>query len=277
MNTKRLKTNLLMALGLAVASPAMASVTWSGTADYKLAGDALGVDEDVVGSFDTYKFGNGVALIRQTGASSLVGYYQTMVVQHQDTVNFSAPGAPNLNTSGSLGTGTGYEITATATFTATFQDQGTRRFFDITGGSVALYFDTTPDYNFSTDTGFTNGSPLLWGTIAAGGGGSIDGIRGAGYNDLDLIFSGGLNGFDNAVFNPGNIGGGTANFTIKAASAAGGTSISSVFNNARTPTDGIFSASGELHLTAVPLPTAAWLFGSGLIGLVGTRVRKSAT
>lgn len=45
-------------------------------------------------------------------------------------------------------------------------------------------------------------------------------------------------------------------------------------------TDGAAYLGGNFQLTAVPLPTAAWLFGSGLIGLgsfVGTRLRKRHT
>lgn len=42
-------------------------------------------------------------------------------------------------------------------------------------------------------------------------------------------------------------------------------------------TDGAAFLGGNIHLTTVPLPAAAWLFGSGLIGLgslIGTRLRK---
>jgi hypothetical protein len=37
------------------------------------------------------------------------------------------------------------------------------------------------------------------------------------------------------------------------------------------------SASGQFLTAPVPVPTAAWLFGSGLLGLVGAARRKKAT
>ena len=40
--------------------------------------------------------------------------------------------------------------------------------------------------------------------------------------------------------------------------------------------DGYLGLDLRLELTAVPVPAAAWLFGSGLLGLVGVARRKSA-
>lgn len=42
-------------------------------------------------------------------------------------------------------------------------------------------------------------------------------------------------------------------------------------------TSGTFSLQGTAQLAAVPLPAAAWLFGSGLIGLAGLARRKILT
>jgi hypothetical protein len=37
------------------------------------------------------------------------------------------------------------------------------------------------------------------------------------------------------------------------------------------------SASGSTYVSAVPLPAAGWLFGSGLVGLIGVAWRKKTT
>jgi len=36
----------------------------------------------------------------------------------------------------------------------------------------------------------------------------------------------------------------------------------------------VSSLSGEAELAAVPIPAAVWLFGSGLLGLIGVARRK---
>jgi hypothetical protein len=83
--------------------------------------------------------------------------------------------------------------------------------------------------------------------------------------------------FDTFVNNPA-----TGNFTIATISfkavAAGSASLNILGGNffsksaALTPS---FS-SGTVNVTAVPVPAAAWLFGSGLIGLVGVARKRFA-
>lgn len=52
-----------------------------------------------------------------------------------------------------------------------------------------------------------------------------------------------------------------------------GTSLTDLFENSSTTTSTSFSGS----INAVPVPAAIWLFGSGLIGLVGMSRRKKST
>jgi hypothetical protein len=59
-------------------------------------------------------------------------------------------------------------------------------------------------------------------------------------------------------------------FYMVTSGGGGGTSAGRVYSLAGITLD----ASGLLHSTAVPLPAAVWLFGSGLLGLVGIGRRK---
>ena len=84
--------------------------------------------------------------------------------------------------------------------------------------------------------------------------------------------------FDIGVFGEKGFGFDPVSFTI----AADGDSIST-YTSALTNKGFLFSAKlskgapmAFIATTAIPLPAAAWLFGSGLIGLVGIARRKKA-
>lgn len=280
--TNHLKQSFIAAAGLAMIAPAaIASIPapWMGDADYKLAPGASSIDEDKVLNFDTYDFGIGVALIKldQAGPGTIEGWYQSRVTGHSNSVDFSQPQSPNLNT---LGSGTGYELTGVAHFTGSYSNIGTTQFFTITNGEVALYFDTTPDSNFVTDSGFNsdlpaNGSRILWGTINSGEGNvKTSGTNaGSGFEELDLNFGGAFGGYDHAVYDPDTIGGGDAIFTIKTKGVSLLTTVNSVQGISKIG-GALFAADGNLQLTAVPLPTAVWLFGAGFMGLLAIGKRK---
>ncbi|WP_157199108.1 flocculation-associated PEP-CTERM protein PepA [Methylomonas koyamae] len=262
--TTGFKRGLLLAAGLSLVTPVtMAATTWVGIADYSNAPTAGGVDEDSVGPFDTYDFGVGVSLIKFTPTSattgSLSGWYQSAVVEH--SLDFVTAPSPNLNSSGS---GAGYELTAVARFTGTYTISGATNTFQITGGNVGLYFDTTPDYNFAADSGFEEAyAPILFGSIA-GGEGSVN-ASGSGFEELSLNFSGAFGGYDHNVYSPDTIGGGDAIFSIKTKGVSLLSSVNSVLGESKVG-GALFAADGNLQLTAVPVPTAIWMFGTGLIG-----------
>ena len=74
-----------------------------------------------------------------------------------------------------------------------------------------------------------------------------------------------------------------ANFTLATftfSALSGGTSPLSISINALGDANGdplaATMASGNVTVTAVPLPGAVWLFGSGLLGLIGVARRQAA-
>ncbi|HKJ08541.1 MAG TPA: hypothetical protein VKA76_05600, partial [Gammaproteobacteria bacterium] len=161
---------VLAAAGLvvAVAAPAGASTTWVGTADYSAGSNGV-TNAPTVGPFSAYDFGSGALLLRPTTASTLGvgstldGNFQTFVSDHGSGVSQG-----NLNGLSGPGTGTPYELTLAATLqeqiTSIDNTTGTIG-FSVTGGQARLYLSPTVDYSFTGDSGFTDGAPILQGTV----------------------------------------------------------------------------------------------------------------
>ncbi|QPK62323.1 flocculation-associated PEP-CTERM protein PepA [Methylomonas sp. LL1] len=260
-----IKPSICLALGLSLMAPsAFASVPWVGSVDYSQAPSALGT-EPTVGPFDTYDFGAGVTLIQLTSGSTFNGYYQTLVSGH--FLNNIGINVPGLDISG---TGAGFEVTATASFSGTYSNVGNLSNINYTSGEVNVYFDPTSNYSFTSDTGFDDGDAILSGTIT-GGSAFIDLTSGLGVSQLELQLSG------TDVFSPNTINGGSALFSINLSNPDLLTGITSVLG--QDVAGGGFSllsaADGSIQLTAVPIPAAAWLFLSGLMGFVGLTRHKS--
>jgi hypothetical protein len=288
--TKRFKRNMLAAAGLAMVTPAaLASAPWIGSADYKLAPGATG-DEAKVGPFDTYDFGTGIALLQPAGiiqeGTTFTGYFQTMVDGHflganGITVNqLDISGGKNF-----AGSNNGFELTLTSYFNGVYTNvTANSADFSIQGGSASLYSDTNPDYNFALDTGFNNGANILSGSITGGLGSIIfPGVWGIGAEQINLDFNGIFGSFNAAVYDPDTIGGGSALFSIKTKTLLNpNTPVIDEVWNGNKKVGGILAANvsqlaeldGKLQLTAVPVPAAAWLFGSGLLGLLTAGKRK---
>jgi hypothetical protein len=274
------KTALAVGVGALLLSGTAGAVTipWVGTADYTQA-PTTGGDEDTVGPFDEYDFANGVSLLQgtfvQTPGSftvgdTFVGYYQSYLTQH--ALNGIEVSAPNLVGDGAS---TGYEVTVTGTYTTqiTSVDGGGNGIFSVTGGNFDVWFDTTADYSFLGDSGFTNGDSLISGTIS-GGSGSFLPAFGVGFSDVDLII--GAFSYDQNVYEPDTIVGGDSIFTLKLNNTGTGPTagVTGVLGNAVGTGDILMEADGNLKLEAVPVPPAVWLFGSGLLGLVGVARRR---
>lgn len=264
----RVKRCLLLTVGLSFAAPAaFATTTWAGTANY-LAAPGSGGDEALVGPFDTYDFGAGIALLQLTGPNTFSGVYQTVVDGH--FLNGVGIAVPQLNFSGN---GPGFELTVAGSFNGTYSSfGGGYREFNFSGGEAGLYFDTTPDYSFSGDSGFKNGAKILSGTIT--GGSAVMSPNNFGAEQLDLSFTGGFNFVDANVFLPSTTGG-SAQFFVNANSSALFSGITSVMGQSVT-SGTLTTIDGSIRLTAVPVPAAAWLFISGLLGWSSFNKRKSA-
>lgn len=265
----------LVATALFAAPVAAAPVPWVGSADYTLAPGAGG-DEEAVGPFDAYDAGPGVALI--LGATSaqvgdvLNGYFQSYVTAH--TRGSVAVPTSRLNTQGVAGDGSGYELTVVGSFTEQVTNIVTNTtLFEIVGGSVDIYFDTSPDYDFQADSGFTDTASILSGTIIGGGGsftsGSPFSFGGAG---IDIR----VDSFDAAVFGPDTIATGASLFTLQITpnNAAFLAPITTVGGHPYDSIDDLLVvADGNLDLYAVPEPLSLALVGSTVIGLVVLRRR----
>ena len=151
--------------------------------------------------------------------------------------------------------------------------------FNSTGGASSLSFDllgylSLDGDNFYTDL-FTltlNGTQILTGTYNLGGGGSSSTIT----NTEGLVLTG---------VNPGTgIGwnGGLINFAGTVNLLAGVNALVFAYDSPGAPFAG-FQGTGDeawgvdnLNVSAVPLPPAAILLASGLLGLAGLRRKNKA-
>jgi len=268
----------LVAVALFAAPVVAAPVPWVGSADYSAGANGDAGDGEVVGPFDAYDAGPGVALTLGAGSAgvgvgdSLNGYFQSYVTAH--TRNSVTVNTSNFKTQGAAGDGTGYELTVAANFVEQVTAiNGGQTDFNVTGGHVDLYLDPTPDYNFVTDSGFTDLGSILSGTIVGGGGN---------FTTTPFFSFGGalidiqVDNFDADVFSPDTIASGASVFTLQITpnNAHFLSSVSSVLGHSYTAgEDLLVVADGNLDLYAVPEPLSCLLVGSAVAGLVVLRRR----
>lgn len=265
---------LMVCTGLmGVSNPAAAlTVPWIGTADYAA---VIGASGEVVGPFNSYDFSNaGVVLLEPDVVSgtgfqvgdTYRGYYQSFVAQH--TLSGILASSPKLNTN--------YELTVSAQFTqqVTAVDAFGNATFAVTGGSAGLFLDDIGAglHNFTTDSGFNDGTAILSGTIS-GGGGSFIGGAGFGVTGFDLTI--GAFDYNAAVFDPDTIAGANSIYTLRINPYGVTSGVTSVQGNAVNSGDLLLEADGNLNLVAIPLPPAVFLLGSALLGLMGFSRRSS--
>jgi hypothetical protein len=267
MNHKKVLLASLLAASGFVAQSAYAVSNWVGTANYAAAPTAAGT-EGQTGNFDTFDLAPGVVLLQQNGGPTAYnGYFQSYVTSH--LLNNIGATAPGLD----LGNNTGdYEVTATASFTETFDPLTSS--FNLTGGTLDLWFDTTPDKSFVTDSGFTGDANILHGTIIAGSGGLFNlGSYSAGFTDLTVR----VDSYNHNVFSPNTIVTGSSIFTLRVnnpADASFLSGIGSVMNHIYDPTNGDVKLAADGYLTlAVPEAKtyAMMLAGLGLVGFMARR------
>lgn len=272
---------LLLVTGSLITGPAAFASNWVGTADYTVAPGATG-DEASVGPFDTYDFGPGIGLVKPdttvaTG-NTFSGYFQTVVTSH--ILDGTALNVGQLDVSGGTnfnGTGNGFELTVRSSFTGQFTNVSASSLdIIITGGTANLYFDSNPNYSFANDSGFADGASILTGSIT-GGVGSIfsPAVIGVGFEQINLDFSGVFGNFNAGVYEPDTINGGAALFSVKVNTPLNNTPIINQVVNGSNSVGGtsasggqLFELDGQMQLTAVPLPGAAWMFLSAMMGFL---------
>lgn len=259
------------------------------TADYTAGPNGV-AGGDVV-TFDTYDFAPGALLLEDAdtvaGGSPIApavgdvynGFLQTFVVAHFNVGALASASGLNSN----------YELTLVAEFSETIGVVAVSNVeFDLNpGGTVALYLGAPPNSTFTGDSGFDDGNAILTGTISGGFGSFVTlptFSLGSTSIDVDIDFS------DPSIFAP-PIAGGESAFTLQLnKGAALGTVLSVQGNqfNCVVPgsgetsecgsnphgTDILLVADGNFVLQPVPVPPAVWLFGSGLLGLVGIARRR---
>ncbi len=256
----------LLVLGTSGAQAAM-------SADYTQALTADG-DEGVVSNFNIYDFAVGVTLLRPSDTNvgtiaapvvgdTYTGYYQSYLTAHQ--LDGIVQDSPGLNTSGSGG---GYELTVMAEFTEVITAVGGGTVTSsITGGTGSIYFDTTPNYDFTNDSGFDDGEVILSGTIT-GGDSVVMPVAGSGFAQISLV----IDSQNSAIFSP-DVALAVGIFTLALDSSATA-GVNSVHGLAVAAGDMLLGTDGNLELQPVPVPAAVWLLGSALVGL--TSIRRGA-
>lgn len=265
----------LVALGLAgmmgVAGSASASVpaNWVGYADYTQAPGGTAANAETVGPFNEFDFASaGVVLLKPaTTAGDYDGYYQSYVSQH--LLDGVLAASPKLNNN--------YELTLAASFQERLSSSNPSE-FDLMGGDFNLYFGPGVNRDFAADSGFTDGTSILHGTITAGSGALFikSNGQGTGYTDLTIH----VDAFDHDVFSPDSIASGDGIFTLRLNSASNAgflNPINSVLGHSYVLANGdqILAADGNLIL-AVPEPEK-WtmlLSGIAMIGLMTYRRRN---
>jgi hypothetical protein len=148
-------------------------------------------------------------------------------------------------------------------------------------GSTMFAFGSTVGTDLGsvsfTTGAFTSGNAQMGGTLAAGGSFTITGNGSHGVPN-GVIFSG---SFSSATWTLVTLANGTHNYTltgalVDASGRVGATTQITVNTGTSlfSGSAGLSSGNTNVNLFAVPEPGTLSLFGTGLIGLVGTMLRK---
>ncbi len=231
----------------------MANATAAGiTADY---------DGDMVGPFDSFDMAMGALLIEQDpGLGTFKGYYQAVLTGYALDAAWVDPGMLNKD----------YEVTVRAEFSGTYQAFGPITAFTIddSGWAEMRYGDI--DASITNDSGFDNGRIIAAGKITGGAGSIIPDSAGGLTGGSTLFIN--TDVVDGDVFSPVFDTATAAftqqnpDFTVDAGTVMG----HDIEGNL------LLGADGNIAVNPVPVPAAAWLFMSALVGLGFTARRRSS-
>lgn len=220
-------------------------------------------------NFDTYDFSQaGLVLIKdifeKVSGDVVSGYYQSSVLAHLNSGSLVS--APGLNSV--------YELTVVAEFseTLTTVSFGAATYTINPGGTFTVYFDATPDSRLDTDSGFSDGTPIIQGQITGGQGSffSLNPTKGFGITALNVSFT----SMDPLIFSP-TVPFGEAVFTTVYDVESGLTQGVSSVSGQSVVAGMDLLMEGDGRLTFIPLPASVWLLGSALfgVGVLGRRIR----
>jgi len=128
--------------------------------------------------------------------------------------------------------------------------------------SLDLYYDVEGDTSYGYDF-----------ILDIVGTGSISSV-GGGDSDLGAVFGNGWRQTGGDIY--GEIGNSVLGFSFDFTANAGVSLLVSGSYTDSNFTDAAISSSTLATVSAVPVPAAVWLFGSGLIGLFGVAKRRQA-